>query len=69
MNTSSPCAAFEIRFDDLFDVGRSLAFPCDEQGHVDIDTLSERARANYLFARAMVGREYSMPVQAPALLS
>lgn len=54
-------APFEIRFDHLFGAGRSLAFPCDAEGHVDIDTLTERARANYLFARAMVGRDYSPP--------
>ncbi|MBI5721177.1 MAG: hypothetical protein HZC37_26185 [Burkholderiales bacterium] len=56
---------FEIRFDDLFDSGRSLVFPCDAMGHVNIDALSDRARANYLYARAMVGREYSLPTVCP----
>lgn len=66
--TRSP--SFQVRFAYLFDTGRSLAFPCDAHGLVDIDALSERARSNYLYARAMVGREYAMPsVQAPALLS
>jgi hypothetical protein len=70
MNSTINVSAFQIRFDYLFDTGRSLAFPCDENGRVDIDTLSERARNNYLYARAMVGREYATPaVQAPALLS
>jgi hypothetical protein len=69
MNTT-PIRDFQIRFDYLFDCGRSLAFPCDSQGHVDIDALSERGRVNYLYARAMVGREYSAPaVQEPALLA
>jgi hypothetical protein len=68
MNTTSmTCADFEICFDDLFHFGRSLAFPCDRQGHVDLDALSERAKANYLYARAMVGRKFSAPaVQQPA---
>lgn len=68
MDTSpNPPPDFEIRFDYLFDGGRSLAFPCDAMGHVDIDALSDRARANYLYARAMVGREYSLPtVCSPA---
>ena len=52
---------FEIRFLSLFNQGRGLAFPCDAVGHVDLDVLSERGRVNYLYARAMVGREYATP--------
>jgi hypothetical protein len=59
---------YEIRFRSLFRDGQAMAFPCDADGHVDIDALSEHARQNYLFARAMVGREYAMPeVQVDAL--
>lgn len=54
-------SAFEIRFASLFKEGRAMAFPCDASGHVELDTLPSRARDNYLFARAMIGREYSMP--------
>ena len=53
--------AYTLRFRNLFNAGRELAFPCDSQGRVDLDTLSERARANYLYARALVGREYECP--------
>ena len=52
---------FELRFRSLFDSGRGYAFPCDPQGQVDLDQLSERARNNYLYARAMVGRELAVP--------
>ena len=52
---------FEVRFQSLFHSGRALAFPCDSEGHVELDDFSEHARANYLFARAMVGREYDLP--------
>jgi hypothetical protein len=38
-----------------------LAFPCDANGHVNLDGLSEAARNNYLYARALVGREFSTP--------
>lgn len=58
--SSSP-SNFEIRFDSLFRAGQALAFPCDEGGRVDMDRLSDRARSNYLFARAMVGRDYLAP--------
>jgi hypothetical protein len=52
---------FQIRFNSLFQEGRAMAFPCDEEGHVNLDELSDHARCNYLFARAMVGREYATP--------
>lgn len=56
------CDDYELRFESLFQAGRALAFPCDAQGGVRLDALSERARQNYLFARAVVGREYAVPV-------
>ncbi len=52
---------YELRFQSLFDKGRGYAFPCDAEGYVDLDQLSERARNNYLFARALVGRELAVP--------
>ena len=52
---------YEVRFQSLFHEGRALSFPCDREGRVDIDSLSHKARGNYLFARAMVGREYAAP--------
>jgi hypothetical protein len=61
MNTTLHAPDFEVRFNDLFHNGRWLSFPCDQRGLVDIDALSQRARTNYLFARAMVGREYAAP--------
>lgn len=55
-------ASYEIRFQSLFKEGRALSFPCDRDGHVDLDHVNERLRSNYLFARAMLGREFAMPV-------
>ena len=52
---------FELRFQSLFDAERSFAFPCDAKGLVDLNQLSDRARNNYLFARAIVGRELAIP--------
>jgi len=63
--TASPrnpsAVRFEIRFDSLHRPGMGMAFPCDQGGQVDLDALPQRARSNYLFARAMVGREYMYP--------
>jgi len=53
---------FLLRFQSLFHSGRALVFPCDAQGCVFLDALSEKARENYLFARAVVGHEYATPV-------
>ena len=51
-----------LYFASLFDPGRALSFPCDRRGVVQLDGLSERARINYFFARASVGRDYGHPV-------
>jgi hypothetical protein len=59
-------ACFEIRYQSLFNEGRALSFPCDAEGHVLLDSLSERARENYLYARAVVGREFAYPSIRPA---
>ncbi|MBC7482911.1 MAG: hypothetical protein H7337_13650 [Rhizobacter sp.] len=58
-------ASFEIRYQSLFHEGRGLSFPCDADGHVPLDSLSERALENYLYARAVVGREYAYPSIGP----
>ncbi len=58
---SLPASGYEIRFQSLFKAGRALSFPCDAQGRVQLDSLSDRARDNYLYARAVVGREFAFP--------
>jgi hypothetical protein len=55
-------APYLLRFESLFHSGRGLSFPCDARGQVALDQLSEQARDNYLFARAVVGHEYATPV-------
>ena len=61
----SALTQFELRFQSLFDSGRGYSFPCDPEGHVDLDQLSDRARDNYLYARAVVGRELAFPAVRP----
>jgi len=60
-------ACFEIRYQSLFHEGRGLSFPCDAEGHVPLDSLSESALESYLYARAVVGREYAYPSIRPAV--
>jgi len=54
-------ARFQLCFQSLSKLGRSLAFPCDAGGHVDMDALSDSDRQRYLYARTVVGREFSLP--------
>jgi len=66
--SSGQYSHYELRFQSLFDAGRAYAFPCDAEGHVDMDALSERARDNYLYARTVIGREFSIPAVQPSSL-
>jgi hypothetical protein len=52
---------FQLCFQSLTDSGRSFCFPCDAGGRVNLDGMSERARNNYFYARAMIGRELAQP--------
>nr|WP_295776858.1 hypothetical protein [Rhodoferax sp.] len=67
MPTPTP-TQYELRFPSLFHSGRSFSFPCDREGHVDLDGLGERARESYLYARAVVGRELATPAVQPSAL-
>ena len=55
---------FELRFLPRPGEGRSLAFPCDAAGHVEMDGLDEHERIDYFFARALRGRDFSCAVVA-----
>ena len=57
----SPNASHELRFHSLSAERRGYAFPCDAAGHVNMNTLSDRARNNYLYARIGIGREFAVP--------
>jgi hypothetical protein len=55
----------ELRFVSLFNAGRGYTFPCDDAGLVDMDSLSDKGRANYFYARTCIGREFRHPVVQP----
>lgn len=56
---------YALTFESLSGDGLAYAFPCDADGHVDLDALDERSRNDYLFARGLVGRAFAAPaVQA-----
>jgi hypothetical protein len=60
MNTSEQLH-FELRFRSLAQGDRGMAFPCDSEGRVDLDAMSDRARNTYFYARTVIGREFAMP--------
>lgn len=64
--TESRLTQYELRFRCLSGRGRGFSFPCDRQGRVDLDQLSDRARTRYLYARALVGRELAAPAVTPS---
>lgn len=58
---TQPVSCYELHFRSLMLPDRGWAFPCDAEGRVDMDAMTERVRNNYLFARALVGIEHDVP--------
>jgi hypothetical protein len=54
-------ACYRVRFQSLKDDRLVFEFPCDAEGRVELDGLNDRARIDYLFARAVVGGEFKRP--------
>lgn len=65
MIASPASTGYELLFRPLAAAHRGYVFPCDAIGHVDMDALSERARDNYLYARAVMGMEVQWPDVRP----
>lgn len=65
MIASPASAGYELLFRSLVSARRAYVFPCDAVGHVDMDALSEHARNNYLYARAVMGMELEWPDVRP----
>ena len=58
---SAAAARYELRYRPLFGVGCGFVFPCDANGNVALDSLSERALKNYLYARVVTGSQFEWP--------
>lgn len=52
---------YELRFQSLRDRHKALAFPCDASGRADMNTMDSATRDRYLYARALIGLDYSRP--------
>ncbi|WP_395703301.1 hypothetical protein [Aquabacterium sp.] len=65
IETVAPLCAeqhYALRFAATQAGGLEYVFPCDEGGHVDLNALTEHDKVEYLFARALVGRDLARPV-------
>lgn len=67
MNGMETAQQYELHFQPLRETTRGYTFPCDAHGRVDMDRLAHPKLNDYLFARAFIGREFSMPAVRPAL--
>lgn len=56
--TKHPC---ELQFESLSGSGQTRTFPCDVSGHVNMNLLADHALYEYLYVRALIGREFSAP--------
>lgn len=56
---------YELRFESLLDPQRACAFPCDAHGRVDMDSLCAQSLHLYLYARAVIGKEFRRPLVQP----
>lgn len=63
---ADPVTPYRLCFQPLIHHSPGFVFPCDSKGSVHLDELSEHARNNYFFARAMVGRALAPPAVEPA---
>ncbi|WP_082877106.1 hypothetical protein [Hydrogenophaga crassostreae] len=61
MTSQNDPAPHQLCFASLLPQGESVSVPCDTDGEVDLNGLSERLRNAYLGARALVGWEYARP--------
>ena len=68
-SSNSQRCRHQLCFRSLSDAGRALCFPCDGRGCVDIDALNAPTRLSYLYARAVIGREFLLPTVALAALA
>ena len=59
---TSSAGHWQIRFEPLVAGATASVFSCDAQGQVELDAMEDRARNDYFFARALIGRDFARPV-------
>jgi len=59
----SASTAYCLRFEPLAGRGRPVEIPCNSNGEVNLDVLSEIDRTRYLGARALIGALFALPLR------
>ena len=59
--TAGPALPYRLHFEPLTPGAGGVDIPCDGTGRVPLDTLGEKLRNNYFFARACIGRLFAAP--------
>lgn len=59
--TTAAAGRHQLCFRPLAAAASPLRFRCDAAGQVDLDALDRRERLEYLYARALVGRDFVAP--------
>lgn len=62
---ASPPKRYALCFQSRCQPARTLIFPCDAHGQVELDQLSEPALRDYLYARVVMGHQLAMPRVMP----
>lgn len=63
--TAGPALPYRLHFEPLTPGAGGVDIPCDGSGRVPLDTLGEKLRNNYFFARACIGRLFAAPTVCP----
>ncbi len=67
IKADAPCRkqAHILSFGSVYGFEGGLIFPCDHEGAVDIDALSEADRISFQYAVSSVGQDFNDPVVLP----
>lgn len=52
---------FRLCFEPYYGHILRYEFPCDARGCVDLDAFDNATRLRYLYARALIGRDFGIP--------
>ncbi len=52
-------SAYALRFNDLHREGHGYSFPCDAQGNVDTEAMTEGMYRSYLYVLKRIGLDYA----------
>ena len=52
---------FYLIFSSVYDPGHRFAFPCNKEGEVNLNEITESMKLSYYYCKTLVGREFTHP--------